>query len=222
MFKYLRYNKTHHQRANNYLYLLISLVSVIVFPSFGFLFGEDARILFNIFFTIAVLTGTYITTNSWHTLGIGGVLGFFTLVSYWGRYVIDQSNPINIGPLVISIAFFVFLAYNLSKSLQRSKEVSLNVILGAVSGFLLIGIIAAQTCQILDYAIPGSYFSSNGDKSSYQYYYFSFVTLTTLGYGDITPTNDPARALSVLIAVCGQVYTTILIAILIGKYLSRD
>ncbi len=54
-----------------------------------------------------------------------------------------------------------------------------------------------------------------------EYLYFSFVTLTTLGYGDVTPVSHLARSMAVLIAVTGQLYMTILIAMLVGKFLSR-
>jgi voltage-gated potassium channel len=54
------------------------------------------------------------------------------------------------------------------------------------------------------------------------YLYFSFVTLTTLGYGDVTPVSHLARSMAILIAVTGQLYMTILIAMLVGKFLARS
>ncbi len=53
------------------------------------------------------------------------------------------------------------------------------------------------------------------------YLYFSFVTLTTLGYGDVIPVSHLARSTTMLIAVTGQLYMTILIAMLVGNFLSR-
>jgi uncharacterized membrane protein len=54
------------------------------------------------------------------------------------------------------------------------------------------------------------------------YLYFSFVTLSTLGYGDVTPVSHLARSMAILIAVTGQLYMTILIAMLVGKFLARS
>jgi len=54
------------------------------------------------------------------------------------------------------------------------------------------------------------------------YIYFGFVTLTTLGYGDVTPVSPMARSMAVLIAITGQLYMTILIAMLVGKFLARS
>ena len=54
------------------------------------------------------------------------------------------------------------------------------------------------------------------------YLYFSFVTLTTLGYGDVIPVSHLARSTTMLIAVTGQLYMTILIAMLVGKFLARS
>jgi hypothetical protein len=63
-------------------------------------------------------------------------------------------------------------------------------------------------------------FAGNTAVGFHDYLYFSFVTLTTLGYGDITPVSAFAKSLTIFIAITGQLYLTILIAMLVGKYLS--
>jgi uncharacterized membrane protein len=64
-------------------------------------------------------------------------------------------------------------------------------------------------------------FAGGAAKGFHDYLYFSFVTLTTLGYGDVTPVSSLAKSVAMTIAVAGQFYMTILIAILVGKYLSN-
>lgn len=64
-------------------------------------------------------------------------------------------------------------------------------------------------------------FAGGVAKDFHDYLYFSFVTMTTLGYGDVTPVSAFAKSVTMTIAVTGQFYMTILIAILVGKYLSN-
>jgi len=52
--------------------------------------------------------------------------------------------------------------------------------------------------------------------------YYSFVTLTTVGYGDITPANSLTKSLTILEAIIGQLYLTVLVALLVGKYVSES
>ncbi len=65
------------------------------------------------------------------------------------------------------------------------------------------------------------HFAGHIGERFHDYLYFSFVTLTTLGYGDIMPASALAKSTTVIIAVTGQLYLTILIALLVGKFLSR-
>ena len=119
--------------------------------------------------------------------------------------------------------YFSFLGYEISKQLLESREsINLNLVYGAIVSYLAIGIVGGQMCIILDALVPGSFFESYSSEHSYHYYYFSFVTLSTLGYGDIVPTNEPARALSLLIALSGQIYMTIAMAIIIGKFMQPN
>jgi drug/metabolite transporter (DMT)-like permease len=74
---------------------------------------------------------------------------------------------------------------------------------------------------ILDIFLPDSFLQLDpGDGSLSSYIYFGLVTLTTLGYGDITPDTAMARSLSTFTALFGQLYLVIIMALIIGKYLT--
>lgn len=60
------------------------------------------------------------------------------------------------------------------------------------------------------------------DPTFYDFIYFSFVTLTTVGFGDITPSSGPSKSLTIMLGIIGQLYTTFLVAIIVGKYLATD
>jgi voltage-gated potassium channel len=75
---------------------------------------------------------------------------------------------------------------------------------------------------ILDYFYPDSFsFPENSSPSVYRYLYFSYVTLTTLGYGDVAPLTNKAGSLVVLEAIIGQIYLVVIVAWLVGMHVSR-
>ena len=65
---------------------------------------------------------------------------------------------------------------------------------------------------------PGSFSFYKEDTMAQDYAYFTFVTMTTLGYGDVTPQVPYARSIAVLISTAGQMYVAVIIAMLVGKY----
>ena len=92
-------------------------------------------------------------------------------------------------------------------------------IAAAVCVYLLLGVVWQDLYILVDVLIPGSY---NAESLSItDFLYFSFITLSTLGYGDITPVNSPAQALAFTEALVGQLYLTILVARLVGLYIAN-
>ena len=124
---------------------------------------------------------------------------------------------------LVSVLYFGFLGSRIAQQLGRySNQVNLNIVYSAVIGYLLIGIIGGEFCLLLDMSTPNPVFAEDSFSDTYKYYYFSFVTLSTVGYGDITPQDDSGRALALFIGLAGQIYLTITMAIIIGKYLNKD
>ena len=220
MKKILKYDPTHHQNTNNFLWLFVALFGILVFPAFGFWLGHLGAHIFDICYSLVIFSGIYIVTNSRKNLLVGLALGFLALVSFWGRHI-TEAQAADVTQVSTSLAYFAFIGFHLVRTLIKSRSITLNVLYGAMVGYMLVGIIGGQFCSLLDIFHPGSFSSSGQSISPYSYIYFAFVTLTTVGFGDIVPQNEPARAIAILIAIAGQIYLTTLIAILIGKYLSQ-
>jgi hypothetical protein len=98
-----------------------------------------------------------------------------------------------------------------------------------VNGYLLLGLILSLLVALLSHFQPGAYnFGSHDDHFSYShepivdYTYYAFTVFATVGYGDLLPIKPAAKALSILASVSGQLYLTILIAMLVGKFISTD
>lgn len=123
----------------------------------------------------------------------------------------------------LSTLFFIFVIVLLIQRVGKSKSVSSLEFLESINVYLLIGIAGS----ILFYAIykhnpesfnhPGEHLGQHSD-----FIYFSFVTLATLGYGDITPVDSLARSLAILFSVTGQLYLTMIIAMLVGKFIGQE
>lgn len=122
-----------------------------------------------------------------------------------------------LGYLVVAISFTL-------RQVVFGTEMNVNRLVGALCVFLLLGIIWSFAYSLLELAVPGSFkgFSpGHGPGEDSSWLYFSFVTLTTLGYGDITPVSAIARSLAFMQAVAGQFYVAVLVAGLVSAYISE-
>ena len=122
----------------------------------------------------------------------------------------------------------IFLAFTSSlilvDILLRSKHVDADLIYGAVGIYLMIGFVFAFAFALLETTIPGSFSGLQEVISAHAttdpMVYFSFVTLTTLGYGDISPITSVAMTMSYLEAIIGQLFLAILVARLVGMHIT--
>ena len=94
-------------------------------------------------------------------------------------------------------------------------------ILALCSGYLILGVIAAPFFFMLDMQLEGA-FSIENNTDFYDLLYFSYITLTAVGYGDIVPVHKVAKSMSLLLGIIGQLYLAILVGIIVGKYLTAE
>jgi hypothetical protein len=122
-----------------------------------------------------------------------------------------------------NIAFFVVVVIRLIIQIARYETVSLVVIVEAITGYLLMGILFGIPVYLIMMAEPGAYsFSTDTAVSITDVNYYTFVTLSTLGYGDLLPLTPVSKSLTLLITLSGQLYLAIIIATLVGKFLSQN
>jgi ion channel len=100
---------------------------------------------------------------------------------------------------------------------RRSFYVNVQTILAAISVYLVLGLFFAVFDSILGILTGARFFAQVADANSGQYTYFSFITLCTVGYGDLTPGSGVARAMAVSEALIGQLYLVTVIAVVIGN-----
>ena len=121
------------------------------------------------------------------------------------------------------ILFLVFTIVMILRFIIKSDHVTRDVLYAALVVYLLIGVTWSLIYAHLEHQVPGSFDFLKGQIqiNDYTFIYYSFVTLTTLGYGDVTPLTSQAGALVILEALIGQLYLAIMIARLVGLQISH-
>ena len=129
----------------------------------------------------------------------------------------------------IEILFLAFVAVMILRAIFTQGSISLDSIFGAVCAYLLLGMAWGSLYSAIEVLQPGSFQATekmadaliSTEARGSVLVYFSFVTMTTVGYGDITPVSPPARTLAWLEAMMGQFYIAVLVAFLVGIRISQ-
>ena len=207
--------------ASSSFLLLLVVFLIFIIPFFPL---EWHRILYSTFFTIIFLLS--ILTLSKYRSKIF-YLALVTIFTEWLSELFDLAVLLHIS-FITNIAFFYLLVALFIMQIAKAREVTLNVILESINGYLMLGmsfsILIALICLIDPNSFSFKHLSESMTPSiSYvsNYIYFGFVTLSTLGYGDVVPLTPAARSLAIFTSVTGQMYVAIIIALIVSKYLSQ-
>lgn len=113
-------------------------------------------------------------------------------------------------------AFILLVVGSVIRQLLLVKKVTIYSLVEAVNGYLLLGILFISLVAFCNQYLPGSYNVSG--ESDMELVYYTLITLTTAGYGDVTPKLPVSQSLAMFMAVTGQFYVAVIVAILVGKY----
>lgn len=167
------------------------------------------------------------------------LLGWLAFASLW-LWVLTPDDMRNSGlPLLVVLTLFEVQAYpRLVHRLSREKRVTADVLTGALAGYVLLGLLAALVTALLESINPGSFdglllsgseeagIDTPGGSIQRERFihvaYFAFVTLTTLGFGDIVPLTPLAKLTTILFSVLGPFYLAVNMGVLIGRYIQQE
>lgn len=209
---------------NKYSHLLsIIIILFIVAPS---LKGVTGQILLSAIFlgTIIAIIRTFNLKKKYFFLMsiLAGAAFSLDVYAALKRNYEEYKYLLLVSDVVYSL-FILAALVTINQTLFFVKKVNADMIKGGISVFFLIGIVWALLYGIV-YILDPNAFSPSGERLTFldSTFYFSFTTLTTLGYGDITPVSDLARTLANLEAVTGMIYPSIFIARLVGLYTAQE
>ncbi len=153
------------------------------------------------------------------------VLGVIAIPITWAELFI-QSTPLLVAQCLLASTFFWFVGGAVLVIVVRQQFATLDSVPGAISAYLMFGLAWAFTYWALDSAAPGSFSWPDVSPSATaagpqiatfsQFIYYSMVTMSTLGYGDVTPVSNLARTLAWMQSVTGQFYVAVVIAWLVS------
>jgi len=209
------------KHIGRFLFLLICLVSFLVLRPFleGYV---RVKLLMDIFITFLLVSGAYAVSQKRVTFIIALCLVTPAVLVQWSSYLLPQ-DFLNMMTRLFSLIFFVYVAVVILNYLFHEEKVTSDVIYGAICVYLLIGLAWGIGYSLLEIYRPSSFELGNIPKANVtRLFYFSYTTMTTLGYGDITPLSPPAQFLSVMEALTGQLYLAIIIARLVGMHISQS
>lgn len=208
---------------DNFYYLLVCLLLlVLVAPVTNRLAGELSIAVLELSFSVVLLLALGSLQASRRGFIAGVALIVLNLLFSTGT-VVTGYHGLSVASMYTSLVFLLLTTMSAASQVFRSDRINFNTVVGAVCIYLLLGLIWSISYRLLGDAVPGSFTGLDqyqGNELYWRYLYFSFVTLTTLGYGDVSPVNAYSETLVVLEAVIGQMYLTVLIAGLVGAYLS--
>jgi hypothetical protein len=205
------------------LSLLIALLALLLLYPF-FASSVVAHAFWDICSSAILLLGIYTISRVARHLVIATVLGIVVLGTRWSGYAIDNEMLLLVNYGLAAI-FFAFTACLLLADVLRKGAVTAHKIYGALCVYLLIGMTWGFMFLTLEWVQPGSFMFGQArlsgiEKDPATLVYFSFVTLSTVGYGDITPLSPPARSFAFMEAIIGQIYLAVLVARLVGLHIA--
>lgn len=138
----------------------------------------------------------------------------------------ENKEIFNYLKIIVLFLFYIVVTYNTIKQIWVARLVDKNVILGLISGFISLGFVGFFICISVEIIHPGSFqgleiLNNSANSVTERLMYYSYITLMTIGFGDIVPITLMAQKATILIGLVGQFYLVIITAIIVGKFVNQ-
>lgn len=183
---------------------------------------EGGQLILSVLFSLVLIAAVFAVADRKRILAIALVLAVPAITAKW----INHFRPDLVHPsvfLVCALALLAFVIGHLLHFVLRAPLVTVEVLCASIAAYLMLGLMWTVAYWLVDQLTPGGafFFNNNQDSQSidgFTGFYFSFITLSTVGYGDITPVSRAARWLAAMEAMTGLLYVAVLIARLVSLY----
>jgi hypothetical protein len=213
-----------------FLVLLVALLLLLAL--YPFLEQDVSERLLSLFFTGTLMAGTYAVSRDRRFLASAIVIAVGAFGSQWLSHFVD-SRVVFVFSRSLGCLFYLLIAIAILANVLKAETVTTDKICGGICAYLVMGLMWAFLFGLIEVVHPGS-FMENGqliapDRGMTHQFallnsmiYYSLATLTTTTYGDILPKTTPARALSNLEAIAGQMYVAVLISRLVALHITHS
>ena len=193
---------------------LAALVAIIVVPALGPV-GLPGRFLSDALVSLMLVSGAAAVADRPRAMLIVSVITVPALLVRWTSWLFPTAD-LAVWREISTLATLVVLCCVVLALVLRRGPITTRRIQGAIAVYLLLGFIWAEAYELVALWHPGAFTGAVDGSGSLPWTYYSFVTLTTMGYGDIMPVHPLARAVAVLEALTGQLYLAIMLARLVS------
>jgi len=205
---------------SRYYLLLVALTSMLLLPAF--IPEENEGLVWTVSRTLILLACFNVLRNLNRGFVAIIILGLVVAGSDWLTTADNGSDWPNLVSLSLFGFFVCLISYQVFGQVLKAKEVDFHIIMGAFCGFLLIGLITVVVCSVFHLLNPNSFSNvAPGTEGIDDILYFSYITILTIGYGDISPLTEAARRVSLFFGLIGQFYLVVIMAVLVGKFISK-
>lgn len=179
-------------------------------------------------FTIAVVYTLFTITKAYYVLFVGGLLGLLFIVTDAYSIQVQSLQIMNYAYMLLAMFLFFSIIISMHKVLM-AKRINTHLICGALVIYLFSGMLWGKLYYLADAYIPGSFKGINkedfkgtsiidGYNRQFDFNYYSFTTLATVGVGDIIPMRKMTKSLTTFEAMFGQLYVAVVIAKLVSVW----
>jgi hypothetical protein len=170
---------------------------------------------------LVLVSGVLAVGGRRRTLLVGAGLAGLVVLVRAANYMWPTTVP-RWFTLVLAIVFVTYVGAHLLRFTLRAPQVNSEVLSSGLAVYLLLGMEWTFLYLIVSQLNPGAFAPGPGPLPGYTAYYFSFVTLCTVGYGDVVPVSSVARMLAVMEGITGTMYMAVLVARLVALYTTQQ
>jgi hypothetical protein len=223
MAKNYYHNSQTWVEQNRFQLLLLSTILTMVLPAFSGS-GKLSELIFVITMSFLFIQSSVVANFKKKKKFLIRLIIISMILLLWLKPVGIDSVYVDLVKLGFIAIFFTFVMSFLVRFIYKSTSVDVNVLITSVNIYLLAGIIGASLSLFFNIIYPNAYnFPTYIETPQFVHFlYYSFITLSTVGYGDITPRIPETQTLAYLISISGQLYVAIIIAFLVGKLLMEN
>lgn len=209
-------------QANLSVFLALLILAAFLLPSVG-LSEVDERLYFNVAFSVLLASGAAVAWGHRTLFVLTLSVGATALAMQWAALRAPFNTALGLWHQGTTLAAMLMLVLVLMLEVFRRGPVTYRRIEGAIAVYLLLGLGWAHAYHLADILKPHSFAGfEHAPPTLSTWMYYSFMTLTTLGYGDIVPVQPVVRSLAVGEALTGQLYITVLLARLVALQITAD